>query len=169
QPTEMSSKRPVTRKRVIVQETKKPRDPRFEGMSGVFNPDIFDRSYGFIYEMEENELKELKKEIEKTKDLQKKQELSQEYNVRMSRLNARKLKEKRQEIKREVKKEEMEKVKQGKKPFFLKKGDLKKIELTKKFQEMKSKGKDVDKYLEQKRKRKAQKQHVKIPKTRRSQ
>ena len=61
---------------------------------------------------------------------------------------------------------ELARVQQGKTPFYLKKGEFKKLELVKKFKQLQ--GQDVDKLLEKKRKRNASKQHTRLPKSRRS-
>jgi ribosomal RNA-processing protein 36 len=111
-PTEQSSKRPVSFKRSVVSvEKTKFRDPRFEPLSGNFNAELFKRSYGFISEIQQQELQDLRKS--KT-DL----EL---LNCLESKMKASKQKEDEQALVRQWKKTEAEKVKQGKKPYYLKK------------------------------------------------
>lgn len=121
-PQEISSKKPTTRRRNVVDVSKpKFRDPRFEPMSGKLNPDLFERSYGFIHEFESKEIEQLKSDIKKEKDLDKKQEMQSKLNKTISRLNAKKMEERKMAQKREWKKQEAEKVKDGKTPFFVKK------------------------------------------------
>jgi ribosomal RNA-processing protein 36 len=93
-------------------------------MSGKFNEDLYNRSYGFIRDYQESEIETLRKDITKEKNEEKKYQLQNILSRMQSRLNAQKLKEHRESIKRSVKKKELELVKEGKKPFFLKKCNL---------------------------------------------
>jgi ribosomal RNA-processing protein 36 len=90
-------------------------------MSGKWNEGLFKRSYGFIREYAESEIDTLKKDIQKEKDVERKHELQNVLNRMLSRINAQALKEQRDQTKREWKKQELERVKDGKKPFFPKK------------------------------------------------
>ena len=48
-------------------------DPRFDGLSGKFNYDLYRKSYRFIEEMQEEEIKELKQSMfNETNDSKKK-------------------------------------------------------------------------------------------------
>ena len=69
---EMSSKRPVSRKRLIVEVPKKEtlRDPRFNALCGQFNEGLFKRSYGFVREYQKKETDELKEKISKEKNVE---------------------------------------------------------------------------------------------------
>ncbi|SNX81486.1 related to rRNA biogenesis protein RRP36 [Melanopsichium pennsylvanicum] len=68
-PTEISSKRPVSRRRSVVEtpSTTHIRDPRFESLSGSVNKDLFSKSYSFLPEMFKDELSTLKKTLAKLK------------------------------------------------------------------------------------------------------
>lgn len=113
----------VTRKRKItdVPERTKFRDPRFESLSGHLNEGLFKRSYGFIHDYQESEIEMLKQELKKTRDEERKVDLKKTIDSMSSRIQARKFKEKSLTKKRELKKEEAKAVKDGKKPFYLKK------------------------------------------------
>ena len=63
---------------------------------------------------------------------------------------------------KEVFREEKQKVKEGKKPFFMKKAAIKEIALQERYKELKGEGK-LQKFLEKKRKRNASKDHKSIP------
>ncbi|KAI9473934.1 MAG: hypothetical protein EXX96DRAFT_579922 [Benjaminiella poitrasii] len=66
---EVSSKRAVGRHREVVQlQAVKRRDPRFDKLSGHFNQDLFEKSYGFINEYKKSEMEMLKERIKKEKD-----------------------------------------------------------------------------------------------------
>lgn len=47
-------------------------DPRFDGLSGKFNYDLYRKSYKFIEEKQEEELKEMKEQMYQEKDDQEK-------------------------------------------------------------------------------------------------
>lgn len=67
-PTEVSSKRPVPRRRNVIETgSSQVRDPRFESLSGSVNKDLFSKSYSFLPEMFKQELSTLKKTHAKLK------------------------------------------------------------------------------------------------------
>ncbi|CDR98626.1 uncharacterized protein SPSC_02410 [Sporisorium scitamineum] len=67
-PTEISSKRPVSRRRNVIETaSSQVRDPRFESLSGSVNKDLFAKSYSFLPEMFKDELNTLKKTLAKLK------------------------------------------------------------------------------------------------------
>ncbi|KAJ3322886.1 hypothetical protein HDV06_002545 [Boothiomyces sp. JEL0866] len=168
-PVEITSKKPVSRKRTIVEVSLAPkfRDPRFEPLAGKLNEGLFKRSYGFIREYQESELEMLKNDIQKEKDPERKEELKKTLSRLTSKINAQKLKDKQEQTKREYKKKEQALVKDGKTPYFLKKSELKKKELIDKYKSI-GKGANLEKVLEKRRKKNAAKEHTKIPTSRRS-
>lgn len=122
-PAVQSSKRPVTRRRNVV-EVKKPtfRDPRFENVGGP-KPDenTLSKRYAFLNDYKESEMAELRQAIKRTKNEGDKEKLKRKLLSMESQKKARQNKEKQQEIVREHKKKEKELVKEGKQPFYLKK------------------------------------------------
>ncbi|ORX63863.1 DUF947-domain-containing protein [Anaeromyces robustus] len=167
-PMEISSKKPVSRYREVVEvKKKKSRDPRFDNLSGKYNEDLFKKSYKFLSEMEENEMNMIQEKIKKTKNSLEKEKLNRVYQSLKSKKQTEKEKERRQAIKREWRKKEMQRVKEGKKPFYLKKADLKRMELIDKYKNTKSKS--IDKILEKRRKRNASKEHKLMPRRREEQ
>ena len=108
---------------------------------------------------------ELKSAIRKTKDLDAKEKLKRALLSMESRKKAQQFKEQEQEVLRQHRKEEKAKVEQGKKPFYLKKTDQKKMALMKRFEGMK--GKQVDKVIERRRKKQAAKERKSLPEARR--
>ena len=50
-------------------------DPRFDGLSGKFNYDLYRKSYKFIEEKQEDEIKELKQEMFKENNERKKKQI----------------------------------------------------------------------------------------------
>lgn len=122
-PATQSSKRAVTRKRTVV-EVKKPvvRDPRFDPLTGP-RPDeaVLKKRYSFLNDYKSSEMAELRAVVKKTKNEAEKEVLKRKLLSMESQQKAQAGKEKQQEIVREHRKKERELVKQGKKPFFLKK------------------------------------------------
>jgi len=124
-PAVQSSKKAVSRKRKIV-EIKKPasRDPRFDNISGP-GPDenTVNKRYSFLNDYKATEMAELKAAIKKTKNEADKEKLKKKLMSMESQEKARARKEQQQEVIHDHKKKEKELVKQGKTPFFLKKGE----------------------------------------------
>lgn len=122
-PAVQSSKRMVSRKRNVV-EVKKPvfRDPRFDNVSGP-RPDeyVVEKRYSFLKDYRASEISELRNTIKKTKNESEKEQLKKKLLSMESQQKARENKERLQDVTREHKKKEKELVKEGKKPFFLKK------------------------------------------------
>ncbi|KAI9188805.1 hypothetical protein H9P43_000227 [Blastocladiella emersonii ATCC 22665] len=164
-PTEMTSKRPVTRRRTVVDlPAKNRRDPRFDNLSGVFNQGLFDASYGFLKDYQQRELQELKEQLAKSRDPDQTRELTGAIQTMQNRMRAKHEADTKQKIKREWRKSELAKVKEGKTPFFLKRSEQKKLLLISK---LKGKSDDqLDKIAEKKRKRDAGKDWKWMPKRR---
>lgn len=74
-------------------------------------------------------------------------------------------KDKEQEVLSKHRKKEKELIQQGKKPFYLKRGEQKKMALVERFESMK--GKQADKVIERRRKKKAAKERKGMPEGRR--
>lgn len=75
-PRELSSKKPVSRFREVVPAPKKSiSDPRFDEKCGLYNEDLFQKSYSFISEMKKKEKLQVQKELRKTKKAERKKEL----------------------------------------------------------------------------------------------
>jgi ribosomal RNA-processing protein 36 len=118
----LTSKKPVTRKREVVPVPfVKARDPRFDPALGTFNEAAFSKNYGFLDEYKESEAAAMKDRLKKIKDNEEKEKIKKELAVIENQKKAKKRKEEREAILREHKRKERELVKQGKKPFFLKK------------------------------------------------
>ncbi|KAL8498349.1 hypothetical protein ACS0TY_021609 [Phlomoides rotata] len=163
-PMEMSSKKPVSRFREVIQVPKKMvRDPRFESLCGELDVDGFKKRYNFIYENTlPAEKAELKKQLKNTKD----PEAINELKERMSRID-KELKSAapnhtEKNILAEHKKKEREAAKKGKQPYYLKKSELNKQKLVEKYKELKECGK-LEAFIEKKRRKNAAKEHRYIP------
>lgn len=165
-PTELSSKKAVSRKRSVV-PTKKPdiRDPRFEPLTGPLDEQRLRKNYAFLDTYRDSEISELKAAIRKTRDADAIEKLKRALLSMESRKKAQERKELEQEVLRKHRKEEKEKIEKGKKPFYLKESERKKLALEERFRGMK--GKQVDKVIERRRKKMAQRERRAMPDARR--
>jgi ribosomal RNA-processing protein 36 len=155
-PLEVSSKRPVSWKRKVVEvPAMKRRDPRFETLSGKFNEDLFNKSYGFIKDIQSEEKRALQKELAHCTDATESHRLIKTLESIQNRESASQHKQVQQTIKREWRKQELKNIEEGvkKKPFFLKKSEERKLFLLNKFKNKTDQ--DLDHLLEKKRKRNA--------------
>lgn len=167
-PAELSSKIPVSWKRSDIMPVKKQiaRDPRFDSLSGRFNSDMFKKSYSFLEQLKTTEMEMLQNEIKSVQDVKERGKLERALEIMVQRQKAEQRKAKQQEIAREWRKGEIERVKHGKNPYFLKKSKIKEIELKQKYDELQSSGR-LNTFLKKKRKKTASKNRRSIPTTRR--
>ncbi|KAJ2393028.1 rRNA biogenesis protein rrp36 [Coemansia sp. RSA 2611] len=168
-PAIMNSKRPVGRFRQVVDMPKpKSRDPRFDNLSGHFNEDLFEKSYEFLEKQRQEEMGEMKRRVAalKSKDPREAKRVQRALESMQSQAAAKQQQKRAQALKRTHRKMEMDAVKQGKKPYFLGKRDLKEMEVAQKFNQLKGSAK-LDKFLEKRRKHNASKDHRGMPHQRR--
>lgn len=166
-PAEISSKKAVSRKREVVPVLKREyRDPRFEPLSGPLDKKKLQKAYSFLDDYREGEMKELKSGIKKAKDEVEIERLKRALLSMESRKKAQERKRKEAEILDWHRKEEKKLVKQGKKPFYLKKAEQRKRLLVDRFSELK--GKQLDRVLERRRKKVEGKEKKKLPWSRRA-
>ncbi len=166
-PTEMSSKKAVSRKREVVPVIKRAyRDPRFDSLTGPVDESKFKAAYSFLDDYREDEMKELKTAIKATKDEEAKDKLKRALMSMESRKKAQLRKSKEQEILDRHRNEEKELVKQRKKPFYLKKAEQKKRVLLDTFGDLK--GRQLDHVIERRRKKIESKEKKNMPFARRA-
>ncbi|KAL8739290.1 MAG: hypothetical protein Q9181_000020 [Wetmoreana brouardii] len=166
-PAEMSSKKAVSRKREVVPTLKRDvRDPRFEPTSGPLDEEKAKKNYSFLDDYRDSEISQLKVGIRQTKDLATKEKLKRALLSMESRKQIQQRKDQEQAVLRAHRTREKQLVKQGKKPFYLKRGEQKKMALVQRFESMK--GKQVQKVIERRRKKKAQREKKDMPEGRRA-
>ncbi|KAJ3301292.1 rRNA biogenesis protein rrp36 [Blyttiomyces sp. JEL0837] len=166
-PMEITSKKPTSRHRQVIEPLKKKgRDPRFDNLSGKFNEGLYKSSYGFLDEYDKSEIQMLKAEIRKEKDNEKKMELRKVLESKISRRQTLQHEDEKKKIMRDWKKTEKEAVKQGKKPYFLKESDVKKLALVEKYKKLNPS--QVEKVLEKRRKKNSASEKRFMPYARRS-
>ncbi|KAJ5376417.1 hypothetical protein N7509_013303 [Penicillium cosmopolitanum] len=169
-PMVQSSKRAVTRRRLVVEPpaVAKARDPRFDAAvmgysgSGKYSEGA-NKNYAFLDEYRASELKELKMQLSKTKNADAKEELKMQIRSAEDQMKTRKNQKREREVMADHKKKEKQLIREGKKstPYYLKQSDLKKAVLEKKYEEMGSR--DRAKALERRRKKIASKERKDMP------
>mmetsp|Transcript_13552 Transcript_13552/g.27684 ORF Transcript_13552/g.27684 Transcript_13552/m.27684 type:complete len:338 (+) Transcript_13552:154-1167(+) len=155
-------------------------DPRFDSVSGNLDMNHFDNNYKFLEEMEEGEIKRLKERQKsglikgkKGQKLRKKLGVNiedlEEEKKELNRLQMKRGERKKSQLDRaarkSVKKAIRSKVENGGKAYYLKKREMKKLELEAKFEELKKRGgnKAVKKALEKRRKKNKAKDRSSLP------
>ncbi|SCV70270.1 BQ2448_1664 [Microbotryum intermedium] len=170
-PMELSSKKPVTRNRQVIEvQANKARDPRFDSLSGNIKSDLFSRSYGFLADQQTAELEALRKTVAmaRKKGVSKEEKKSMEDALQRmeSREISRKNKARDQEALRAWKKQELEKRQKGKQAFHLKSAERKALLLKAKYDVLAQDKKQLRKTIEKKRKKTAQKDKKLLPQRR---
>jgi len=176
---EMSSKRPVSIKRQVVQPTKiERRDPRFSSISGTFSSDTFQAGYSFLNSLQESEASQLKAELSNAQKLlahsQPDERLEREEGVaRLQRALKRgetavertKREKRDRDALRKAKKEEREKRQNGKKAWFMKNTEKRALLAKARFEELEARGgkQAVKKAIEKRRVKIGQKEKKSRP------
>ena len=109
-PQEISSKKAVNQLREVFpikkrNEEKQRRDPRFDEECGHFSQNIFDKTYSFLNDIKDKETKQLKKMLKKTKNEEKRQELSYLLQRLKNQKIADQMKQKKKEIETNIRTE----------------------------------------------------------------
>jgi ribosomal RNA-processing protein 36 len=168
-PTAMPANRAVGRYREVVEVPKsKARDPRFDVTSGNLDRNAIQSRYSFLNNYQTDELTSLKKALKDPKaklSADQREKLQRKMVSLESKVSASKAREREEKVRREHRKQEREAVAQGKKPFYLKKSDVKKQALVDRFEGMKSRQKD--KVIQRRRKKLAAKERKDMPMDRR--
>ncbi|KAF2755184.1 DUF947-domain-containing protein [Pseudovirgaria hyperparasitica] len=167
-PAIQSSKKPVTRRRTVLETHKRvSRDPRFDPLSGPpKSSDSLSRKYAFLKDYRADEIAELKNAQKKSKDATYKEDLKKQITSMENRAKAQAAKDKEQEVKREHRKKEKEAIEHGKKPFYLKRSEIKQQALVEKYNSMNAKSRD--KLMQRRRKKLAGKEKKQMPRARRT-
>ncbi|PPQ62840.1 hypothetical protein CVT24_000534 [Panaeolus cyanescens] len=173
-PTEVTSKRPVSRKRIVVDVPKVvPRDPRFLPTAGEFSSDKFHQNFAFLAENHKKELATLKETLKHARKLlansPRDQRTEREHEVYRleqavkraeSMVNKDRLDRVSREALRHAKKTEAEKQQQGKGQWFMKKKDKQELLVKARYDALAKEGgqRAVKKAIEKKQKKEGQKE-----------
>lgn len=163
-PMEISTKvRPPKLREVIQVPKKVGRDPRFEPVYGSVDKEGFRKRYNFLFDEDFPAEKErLQKMIKKSKDPDAIGEMKSRVTWIDKQLKSHPPKNVESEILREHIKKEREAAKAGKRPYYLKKSELRERKLMNKYNELKEAGK-LDAFMEKRRKKNASKDHRFMP------
>ncbi|KAF5385210.1 hypothetical protein D9615_001491 [Tricholomella constricta] len=178
-PIEVTSKRPVTRKRSVVEvKTVQPRDPRFLALAGEFSAEKFEKSYGFLAESHKKELETLRENLKRARKLLASSPRDT-YEERASEVHRLELavkrgeslvnKDRRDKIEQEalakVSKEEREMRKQGKGKWHLKDTDKRELLVKARYEALAADGgkRAVKKAIDKKQKKIGQKEKKSRP------
>ena len=131
EPKEFSALFKPKKAKKIVTEDRFIRDPRFDDMSGNFNPDLYKKNYNFVNEQSKeylNKMKELKnKKNRKKLDDNNYELMKKQVNFVKGWLKSKQYEETKDKIEKEFKTENKERVKQGINPIYVKKSVMKKV------------------------------------------
>ncbi|KAL7987286.1 hypothetical protein Chor_006205 [Crotalus horridus] len=162
-PLETSAKLPVAFLRQVVPVKKKvSRDPRFDDLSGEYKPEVFEKTYSFLNDVRKKEKEVIQKQLKKSQNVEEQNKLQQLLKRMTQQEEAQRKYQKKRENSLAFKRQQRELAKQGKKPFFLKKSEMQKMELAEKYKQLKKSGK-LESFLNKKRKRNAAKDKRKLP------
>jgi len=167
----MSSKRAVGRSRVVVQDQHiRARDPRFSSLSGSFNPDLFEKSYSFLSEARTFEIQSLREALENKKkggsgglSATERERMQNALKRLESQEEARKAEHRKKEVERGWKAEERKKRNEGKRAWYLKDADKKKLFLEDKFSQLSGDKRKLRKTIEKKQRKIAQREKKAMP------
>lgn len=138
---------------------KKGFDPRFEEHCGELREEHVERNYAFVTGLRQKRRQMLEDKVRKKKG---DEEVERELRAMEEEEHRRKGILRRRKILADFRREEKEAVKRGKKPYFLKEKDIRKLEMKEKFKELKEVG-GVKKYIEKRRRRLAAKDRKLLP------
>lgn len=177
-PTVMSSRRPVSRLRNVVEPIQrgKVRDPRFDSLSaGPVNLDLHAKSYSFLPGVYADEIKSLRETHSKLKRMEShhagpRAKSEQALNIRSERAkvelalrraesqhNERIRRERERSVKADIKRENQRRVDSGLRPYFPKKNEFKEAVLRKQFEGL-GHSSALRKTMDRKRRKDAQKE-----------
>ncbi|XP_025846717.1 kelch domain-containing protein 3 isoform X2 [Vulpes vulpes] len=162
-PLEMSAKVRVPFLRQVVPISKKvARDPRFDDLSGEYNPEVFDKTYEFLNDIRAKEKELVKKQLKKHHSGQEHEKLQQLLQRMEQQEMAQQERRRQQELRLALKQEQRARAQQGHRPYFLKKSEQRELVLAEKFKELK-RSKRLESFLSRKRRRNAGKDRRHLP------
>ncbi|XP_012628621.1 ribosomal RNA processing protein 36 homolog [Microcebus murinus] len=162
-PLEMSAKIQVPFLRQVVPICKKvARDPRFDDLSGEYNPEVFDKTYQFLDDIRAKEKELVKKQLKKHRAGAEHEKLQQLLQRMEQQEMAQQERKRQQELHLVLKQERRAQAQQGHRPYFLKKSEQRQLALAEKFKELRRRRK-LESFLSRKRRRNAGKDKRHLP------
>ena len=167
-PVQLSSRHQVSRKRnVILTASQKHHDPRFLPLAdpNYAHGDAARKNYAFLDDYQADEMRQLAKAIKKSKDGSEREELRRELGRLQNRRKAKEAQEREREVQRRHRAEELEAVRAGKRPYFMKKGERRNLAVSQQLESMGAKQRE--KHAQRKRKKESAKEAKSRPAERR--
>uniref|UniRef100_A0A452RLQ1 rRNA biogenesis protein RRP36 n=1 Tax=Ursus americanus TaxID=9643 RepID=A0A452RLQ1_URSAM len=162
-PLEMSAKVRVPFLRQVVPISKKvARDPRFDDLSGEYNPEVFDKTYEFLNDIRAKEKELVKRQLKKHRSGPEHEKLQQLLQRMEQQEMAQQERKRQQELRLALKQEQRARAQQGHRPYFLKRSEQRQLVLAEKFKELK-RSKKLESFLSRKRRRNAGKDRRHLP------
>lgn len=162
-PLEMSAKVRVPFLRQVVPISKKvARDPRFDDLSGEYNPEVFDKTYQFLNDIRAKEKQLVKRQLKKHRSGEEHEKLQQLLQRMEQQEMAQQERKQQQELRLALKQERRALAQQGHRPYFLKKSEQRQLALAEKFKDLK-RSKKLESFLSRKRRRNAGKDRRHLP------
>ncbi|CAJ0579699.1 unnamed protein product, partial [Mesorhabditis spiculigera] len=165
-PREITSKRPVSRFRDIYANESKGRqpgfDPRFDERCGEYNEKFFERSYGHIETIRAKELLDMKGELVKAKangDARRIAEIKETIKRAADRARTKKDRALKRDVVVNLKEENIQRLKEGLKPVFKTKGEVRRLQKERQQEMLKKEGR-LDKNMERREKKQKRKERV---------
>uniref|UniRef100_A0A452TTJ8 rRNA biogenesis protein RRP36 n=1 Tax=Ursus maritimus TaxID=29073 RepID=A0A452TTJ8_URSMA len=151
----MSAKVRVPFLRQVVPISKKvARDPRFDDLSGEYNPEVFDKTYEFLNDIRAKEKELVKRQLKKHRSGPEHEKLQQLLQRMEQQEMAQQERKRQQELRLALKQEQRARAQQGHRPYFLKRSEQRQLVLAEKFKELK-RSKKLESFLSRKRRRNA--------------
>ena len=153
-PKQHFSKLPVSVIKVIKGRNDGPskpvvRDPRFDAQAGTLNKGMFEKSYGFVADLQRSRLRELKDELkhaDKIGDFEARTQIKQLLGDERALLAKQRQQQAEKEVIVQVKAQNKDRAAEGKQAVFVKKREIKELKLKKQFDELDKSGR-LDKHL----------------------
>lgn len=165
-PREVPSRRPVSKYRNVFENergVKKRFDPRFDERCGRFDEHIYQNNYSFLNEIRNNEKKILQEEIKKTahEDPEKAERMKEVLRRITNREKSQAQADLRKKVIREIRHENNERMRQGLKPIFKTRAQIRMRIMEEKFKEL-QKTNQLDKYIARRAKKQNKKKQTPI-------
>uniref|UniRef100_A0A1B6L691 rRNA biogenesis protein RRP36 n=1 Tax=Graphocephala atropunctata TaxID=36148 RepID=A0A1B6L691_9HEMI len=162
-PREESSKKRIPRLRNVMPLKKESiRDPRFDSSCGDFDEKAFKNAYSFIKDIKQKEKEDLYKELKKTNDGVRKGEIKFLIQRLENQEREEARKQKKEEKQKQEREQQIESLREGKMPKFIKKSEKKVLDLVERYEELKKSGK-LKKHIEKRNKKLLTKDRKKYP------
>lgn len=165
-PAVLSTKVPVSRKRVVVHEpeARRARDPRFNALSGAVDVGLLQRAYGFVDESRARDLGQLEEELRATADPDARESVVERMRLLREQQLVVQQRHEAHELRVRVKAKRRDMAKEAGRPVKLSRRQQKDLEASERFAMLQEQG-GVDRYIKGKRKKLREENKKRIPRS----